>query len=476
MKKAAKKFCDLGFRVHGIKNRLNECNHGDSNVMKSPFHKVDIWGKPIDCFNIIDWEDVTGFGVHLESDSLRAIDVDGVLDYAVIENLLDDLNLPKKYKWVFKSGSQCGYHILLKCEMPEDLYQTPADSSLIVASQNAKGAKFGSLDTNAYYPDVKSYGANHQFYKVEFKWEGNVVLPPSLHQSGNEYSFVNGFPKELPAIVDFDTLQKLKEKIASVQAKSSSHPYMNDDDSFSSYFASSVRLTFADSVENNFEAKIKESAIAYHLSQYSVADSKGDPLFMNQISWFVIDINDNVVKRKCFNYYSSEIRGSLFCSDIGLKESNNLVVQKRNVYHEFLFDLMHVKELICWEIDNLEILKSEIKSAGLYLDAFLKTTTMSEDGYSAGLYGDWRDEEDLKPTTDVKEVFEDFKQKSAPNPNNKKRTPLRPREKRSMVDRFLERLQKASVLEVELATSKSLNSIYYLTVFYTIYLMLKPKK
>lgn len=463
MKEIAKKFYDVGLNIFGINNQLNENNFSDGNIMKAPYTKIENSNRQsAEEFKLIDWNSVTGFGASLGYDSLCAIDIDGVLDYEIINIILNKLNLPKDYKWIFKSGSQCGYHILLKCVLPKNLNQIPTNPSFISAPQDSVPHDFGTLDTNAYYPSIESYGKWNDFYKIEFKWKGNIVLPPSLHQSGNEYSFVNGIPIKQPIEVSFEDLINVKD-LASVQAKSSnfsSYDYTYDKHSIDR--AISYHLTYADSVPYNFESKIKEAGLIFHISQFSIKDSPIQPLFMNQISWFVFDSNNNVIKRHCLNYYNSNIFSSLYCKDIELDKSKKLIHRNRAIYQEFLFDLMHVKEILCWEVKNIQILKNEIKNAGLYFDAFLKNITIGEESFECNLYNDYNDfdnEENLKPVIPVKNLLDKFKNQKP----------------KYFKDRFENLLKKISNFENKLDSNKNVNSISYLTVIYTLYLILKKE-
>lgn len=461
MKEIAKKFYDIGLNIFGINNQLNENNFSDGNILKAPYTKIENSNRQsAEEFELIDWNSITGFGALLGYDSLCAIDIDGVLDYEIIKIILNKLNLPEDYNWVFKSGSQCGYHILLKCALPKNLDQKTTNPSFISAPQDSIPHDFGTLDTNAYYPSNKSYGEEwNYFYKIEFKWKGNIVLPPSLHQSGNEYSFVNEIPSKQPNTVSFEDLIEVKH-LGSVQAKSSdftSYDYFYD---HSFERTTSYHLTYSDSVPYNFESKIKEAGLIFHISQFSIKDSPIQPLFMNQISWFVFDSNNNIIKRHCLNYYSSNIFNSLYCNDIEINTSKKLVHHNRVIYHEFLFDLMHVKEILCWEDNDIKILKNEIKNAGLYFDAFLKNITIGEESHECNLYNDFNDEDNLKPVISVKNLLDEYKQ-------------IKPIE--LFRYRFEDSLKKLSKFENKLDSFKNVNSISYLTVIYTLYLILKRK-
>ena len=45
------------------------------------------------------------------------IDIDGAEDYEIVENILNELELPERYSWVIQSGSGEGFHIYIRVSL-----------------------------------------------------------------------------------------------------------------------------------------------------------------------------------------------------------------------------------------------------------------------------------------------------------------------------------------------------------------------
>lgn len=133
-----------------------------------------------------NWEASNGIGLILGYNEYRAIDVDGVNLFLLecsdgedaldkfIDEFLKILGLPSYYPWVVYSGSGNGFHIIFKSPDIGD-----------------------ELDSLSLQPNDKyDHGdGNGLFKRIELRWCDHLVLPPSLHVSGNQYSFRN---RELP--------------------------------------------------------------------------------------------------------------------------------------------------------------------------------------------------------------------------------------------------------------------------------------
>ena len=116
-----------------------------------------------------DWIFASGIGMALGWREYRAIDVDNLsrpenMD-SIIAKFLKILELPEDYQWVVKSGSQKGFHIIIKVK------------------------EFGEriLRSHKSY----SFSSFEEFERIEFRWKGHIVLPPSIHYTGNSYTFYN---------------------------------------------------------------------------------------------------------------------------------------------------------------------------------------------------------------------------------------------------------------------------------------------
>ena len=157
------------------------------------------------------WRIATGIGVCLGHAHIRAIDVDGI-DYncqilsvdengnqyfdrigGVLNKVLEKLGLPSDYPWVIQSGSQTGFHILFVTFELDDEIENIALTPNTKYCFNYNGPEF-----------LEPY-----FNRMELLWNGHLVLPPSIHYSGNEYSFRH---RRLPSIAPANiSLSKLND-------------------------------------------------------------------------------------------------------------------------------------------------------------------------------------------------------------------------------------------------------------------------
>lgn len=133
------------------------------------------------------WYRNSGIGLVLGWNRYRAIDVDNV-DVSYLENeskfreLIDSflmiLKLPKDYPWVVKSGSGRGFHIIFKCD---DLKSDFASKSYSPNLDNY--IHDDSRDPYRYTFDFRL------FERLELRWRDHLILPPSIHHTGNIYKF-----------------------------------------------------------------------------------------------------------------------------------------------------------------------------------------------------------------------------------------------------------------------------------------------
>ena len=148
-----------------------------------------------------DWINVSGMGLVLGWNDLRALDFDNFISrYNILEDdgeyniedydigkyrqeCLSLLGLPENYQWVVWSGSRYGFHIIIRVKDFEE-----RDSSRIAYS---------------YYS-----GSSHR--RIELRWKGHLVLPPSIHYSGEAYRFFNNqIPTTEPAYIDLGKIENL---------------------------------------------------------------------------------------------------------------------------------------------------------------------------------------------------------------------------------------------------------------------------
>ncbi len=118
----------------------------------------------------------------------RSFDFDKCPDDAAVDTLLQALGLPKNYPWVERSGSELGWHVIVRCF--DDL---PA----------------GALSRKEKEPGVYSGPSKDgSFDHLELRFERcQTVVTPSIHQSsGKRYRWRHDPPTEAPAIVSAGAL------------------------------------------------------------------------------------------------------------------------------------------------------------------------------------------------------------------------------------------------------------------------------
>lgn len=197
----SKYYYSFGFNITGIsdylfdkedRNSYFEYEKKENNEVsyKSPDHKwfhLKVKRQTEEEIENYSWEYATGIGTVLGFNKLRAIDVDGFIDENSIYRFLEFLKLPLDYEWVVKSGSGNGFHIIFYCpnhEYPVSLNQNKAFKSKIFES--------GEL-----------------FDRLELRWCGHLVLPPSNHRNGI-YSFLSQkIPINPPKTIQLEDLNYL---------------------------------------------------------------------------------------------------------------------------------------------------------------------------------------------------------------------------------------------------------------------------
>ena len=131
-----------------------------------------------------DWFRTSGMGLVLGWNDYRAIDFDYVdedkLD-TTINTCLQLLSLPSNYPWVVRSGSQKGFHVIIRVK--DFCERDNAPISLAYMTSNTR---------------------------VELRWKGHLILPPSIHCSGGTYSFYfNQIPSTKPQYVELGLIDQL---------------------------------------------------------------------------------------------------------------------------------------------------------------------------------------------------------------------------------------------------------------------------
>ena len=180
-------YWNLGFNVTHI-NGVGVPN--PSTAYKNPSHdisKLKYSQQALSDVQAFDWKNATGLGAICGYNDIRCIDIDDCPSFKVVEDLLDIFNLPHTYEWVVQSGSKKGYHIWIRVsEVPEVL---------------GREREVFPLHANARYAS--------SFKRLEVRWSGHTVLPPSKHSYGYNYAFLNcSFPSAAPEYVGTESLSK----------------------------------------------------------------------------------------------------------------------------------------------------------------------------------------------------------------------------------------------------------------------------
>lgn len=145
----------------------------------------------------VNWSKITGIGFITGFNSVLCIDIDGACNNKTVKFISDQLNLPMNYEWIIQTGSKKGYHIILR--------------------SNFKVIK--KLDR---YIPKNEFQFNHS--KIEILYKIASVLPPSIHSSGNRYSFVQKrFPVSKPKFIDFEKIHSVINELSKAKIEISSY-------------------------------------------------------------------------------------------------------------------------------------------------------------------------------------------------------------------------------------------------------------
>ncbi len=364
--KQAKYYHSLGLNTVCISSEKNIFNFDDNNLLKAPNHDQNLYKcerQTLDNLMGLDWNRASGVGITLGYDDTYAIDIDGCTEFKIVQDICKVLNLPINYDWIIKSGSHEGYHILFRCKNTRKISNN-SDKIFKLRHSSQRDEPFPNDETNAYYPTFD----NRAFYKIEFKWSGNLVLPDSLHVSGKCYEFIAHRPIKQPAFVDFYRLLAVKNIYSSIQAERSEY---------------STRQFIArkDEESLNYSTRKIEPYILIksdliRINNNDLANPQAD-IVVIQINWLVLDKNFNVLKRKSYNYFrkTNALSNSKFF--ISLDKAHCITSNRRSVLLEFLFDLGHVKRIISENASAIEFIKNELLTSGLYLDNFCTKYTQT---------------------------------------------------------------------------------------------------
>lgn len=188
----ANKYKAFGFNVSCITDKPNLYNSNSRSYFKTPSHS---WTNLFNSkqtlldYEDYDWQNSVGIGTFTKWNNLVVIDIDGCQDISFLKKILNKLGLPEDYEWVVESGSKNGFHIYYSGNKIDE-----CDDDDVVSAFPPKQEFEKYLD------------------KIEFLWKTHTVLPPSVHGSGNRYSFLNGsFPTKAPVKINTETIYNFIE-------------------------------------------------------------------------------------------------------------------------------------------------------------------------------------------------------------------------------------------------------------------------
>lgn len=196
----------MSMYYHGINMNLTmvQGKYPSKSSFKTPINREgmmleNLYHSPQDSSTLLkqDWLNASGMGLVLGWNDYRALDFDNIAfrvegfdddrEYGVREYIRESLlilGLPEDYQWVVWPGSRNGFHIIIRVEDFEE-----KDLSRIAY---------------AYYPCSSSEK------RIELRWRGHLLLPPSIYNSGETYRFFNNqIPTTEPAYIGIGKIELL---------------------------------------------------------------------------------------------------------------------------------------------------------------------------------------------------------------------------------------------------------------------------
>ncbi len=142
------------------------------------------------------WDKATGIGFVCGVNDLCALDFDKVQNEDSIAALVEDLGLGINYEWAAQSGSGNGFHIWLRL-------------------QGDRGPLYSIYGKEAGVIKLKPKPVNddvpYQHLEVRLR-DCQTAVPPSLHESGQRYRFLNKTGGGIMAVVSIEKLIEVIRK------------------------------------------------------------------------------------------------------------------------------------------------------------------------------------------------------------------------------------------------------------------------
>lgn len=354
----------LGLNATCISNIVTEYNFYNKNIFKVPCHEwknLQERRQTLEELKSYNWENSTGVGVVTGFDNLHVIDIDGCINNEILFKILKFLKLPLDYEWVVQTGSQSGYHIY-----------------------------FFSEKLNGVKPDdvVSTFPANnkneHMFDKIEILWKTHAVLPPSLHNSSFEYSFLNcRIPKSKPHRIEINDFKNVISDLLNKSREVAKERYFEE-------WIATVNI---DQPSNHDEIKLSE----IEEKKFLVVDIETDGLIENyhsnnpvfpaivQISWLIMD-QSGIVYKKVSDLVKSKYNPNSVAfkiNNINQNKINLLGKEPKIILKEFVNDAKYCDYIVAHNAEfDYKIIRNEVIKNNLDENLINKTLicTMKEGG------------------------------------------------------------------------------------------------
>jgi DNA polymerase III epsilon subunit-like protein len=346
LKLFAKHYKTIGLNVTCIGSELTDYNFYSKNLLKTPNHSWKHFFETKQSeeeFNSLNWEQATGVGTLTGYRDLVVLDIDGCNDYDFLDQVLRSLRLPINYEWVTVSGSNNGFHIFFNCSN----YNLEKNQVVVT------------------YPPNKEF--SHFFEKVEVLWRTHVVLPPSIHKSGNYYKYLNcKFPKQFPTYVDYRQLSIFLDKYLISEKKIIGSTY---GDSIFEFIPPKV---ISDLEDIEIRADIQNPI-------FCIIDTETDGLpqkkftsviYPNvvQIAWILGDAYGNILKKETelINYPNIKWTDAFAINQINIEVVKKIGGSPSQVYQKLVPDIKISDYIVCHNVNfDIPIIINELKKYGL---------------------------------------------------------------------------------------------------------------
>lgn len=353
----AKQYFKLGLNVTCISNQLNEHNFYCRNILKTPNHE---WKHLFSTrqseseINSLQWQSATGVGCVSGFNDLRVIDIDGCNNYDFLDSVLDFLDLPKNYEWVTLSGSKNGFHIFINSYKLENL---------------------SAKDVVTTMPPKDDY--KHLFEKIEILWNTHVVLPPSLHNSGGDYSFVFcKFPRSRPLLVKRRIVLNFIDAFLETEKTIVGRGY-------GQILFTLIPPNIPSDLNEDYEKQLKDKTVICVIDIETDGLPSRTPEGINypnivQVAWILMDSEGNIYKKDSdlINYPNIIYTDAFKVNKIDIEIVKKIGKQPEDVFRRLISDVRISDYIVAHNVNfDLPILRNQLS---LYRipDAFKDKTTI----------------------------------------------------------------------------------------------------